>query len=395
MAIEVPGQILAGIANPQVADIGGAFLQGQQRREKRVTRELVSEALKSTAGTKFEKLIDVNPEAFLQLAPALGIPLNEKDRIKSAFGNIVLANKLLQLGVPPTDVAEFLGTEASILDSQGIDTSLVQNAIQRLTSSDENEILTQVDAFAQMAAIIEKPKDKTAKQKEFESLTKGLPEEEKQEARLIALGLSPRAVGSAIQTISTQGIAEQIGDAEATIKERAKFGELTGSSRSKAIDSGFATIAKIDKNVLNLDKAIAAVEAGAGTGVIERRFPSFKAASVALDQIQGELALDVIGSVTFGALSEGELALAKAIALPTGLDGPQLIQHLRDRVAAQGKLRDYFSEQIDFLDSGGSVAGFLREKERQTQGQESIPGQGQTPAATRRIKFDAQGNIVQ
>ena len=148
-----------------------------------------------------------------------------------------------------------------------------------------------------------KPTEATAGQKEFDDLTKGLTVEQKNQARLIKLGLSPRAVGSAIQTISEQGLAEVIGDVEAIINERKKFGELTGASRAKSIDSGFETIRKIDKNVLNLDRAISAVEAGAGTGVIERRFPSIKAASVLLDNIQGELALDVIGAVTFGALS--------------------------------------------------------------------------------------------
>jgi len=182
--------------------------------------------------------------------------------------------------------------------------------------------------------------------------------------KLYRCSLSPRAVGNAIQTISAQGLAEQIGDVKAIIKEREEFGKLTGASRSKSIDAGFETIRKIDQNVINLDRAIAAVEAGAGTGAIERRFPSIKAASVQLDQIQGELALDVVGAVTFGALSEGELNLAKQIALPTGLDGPQLIKHLQDKKSAQQKLRGYFNEQIQFLDQGGSVAGFLRERER-------------------------------
>lgn len=211
-----------------------------------------------------------------------------------------------------------------------------------------------------------KPTPATSAQREFADLTAGLTPEQKKEARLIELGLSPRAVGNAIQTITKQGIATEIGKSKATIKEREKFGELNAASRSKAIDKGFETIRKIDGNVLNLDRAIAAVEAGAGTGAIERLFPSIMASSVMLDQIQGELALDVVGAVTFGALSEGELNLAKQIALPTGLDGPELIKHLQDKKTAQEKLRGYFNEQIQFLDQGGSVAKFLRSKERKS-----------------------------
>jgi hypothetical protein len=233
-----------------------------------------------------------------------------------------------------------------------------------------------------------------AEQMAFESLLEGLSDEDKDKARRIKLRLEPGAIGSAAQTISGAGTAGAIGDSEAIIRERVKFGELKGASRGKAIDAGFARIGKITTNIRNLDRAIKAVEAGAGTGAIEKNFPSIRAASVELDQIQGELALDVIGAVTFGALSEGELNLAKQIALPTGLDGPQLIKHLQDRQAAQSKLRDYFQEQVDFLDQGGSVAGFLREKTRQATPQ---PGQQPTSSPEQQavVRFDRTGKRIQ
>lgn len=218
----------------------------------------------------------------------------------------------------------------------------------------------------QVRGFIERPKEitDTAGEREFASLTEGLSEEQKTEATLIKLGLSPRAVGSAIQTIAAEDIAEEIGKASATIKEREKFGAMTGASRAKAIDKGFDRITKIDTGLRNIDRAVDAVRAGAGVGAIEKNFPSIRAASVELDNIQGLMALDVIGAVTFGALSKGELDLAKQIALPTGLNTEELIQHLTDKKAAQEKLRSYFSDQIQFLDQGGTVAGFLRDQER-------------------------------
>ena len=209
----------------------------------------------------------------------------------------------------------------------------------------------------------------TAKQREFGTLTSGLSKEQKAEATLIELGLSPRAVGSAVQTINDKNIAEQIGNVKATIRQREKFGELTASSRAKTIDSGFEKIVKIDAGLRNIDRAVAELNAGAGVGAIEKFLPSFRASSVALDNIQKSMALDVIGSVTFGALSQGELDLAKEVALPTGLDTPQLIKHLTDRKSAQEKLRGYYQEQIQFLDQGGTVAGFMRSKEREISNQ--------------------------
>ncbi len=89
---------------------------------------------------------------------------------------------------------------------------------------------------------------------------------------MIKLGLSPRAVGSAIQTISEQGIEEQIGKSKATIRQREKFGELTASRRSKVIDNGFTKIEKINSAVGNIDRAISVLNSGAGVGAIQKFF---------------------------------------------------------------------------------------------------------------------------
>ena len=222
----------------------------------------------------------------------------------------------------------------------------------------------------------------SAGQAEFESKLEGLTEQQKKEAVLIDLGLSPRAVGSAIQTITGLGIEKQIGDAEATIKERSKFGELTGASRSKAIDKGVEKIQKINVGIQNIDKALALLDSGAGVGAIEKWIPSIKGSTVALNNLQSTMALDVIGAVTFGALSQGELDLAKNVALNTKLDTPDLIADLQARKAAQEKLKSYFDEQIQFLDQGGSVAGFLRQKQRELDGQQQAAPQQQVQQGT-------------
>jgi len=194
----------------------------------------------------------------------------------------------------------------------------------------------------------------------------GLEGEEIEEAAGIALGVVPRAVGSAEQTIAVnEQLTEAIAELRETLAERTKFAERTGASRAATIDKGFANIGNINKNIRNIDRAITALEGGASTGAIESRFfPSIRESSVILDQIQGELALDVVGSVTFGALSKGELDLARATALPTNLQPPELITFLQEKRIAQEKLRAYYDSQIQFLDQGGSIAGFLRQQRR-------------------------------
>jgi len=225
----------------------------------------------------------------------------------------------------------------------------------------------------------------------FGSLTEGLSPEDQARARRVQLGLDPRAVGSgAITTALDPELTEQVAESTAVIAGRKKFAEMTGASRAKTIDKGFESIQNIDKNIRNMDKAIAALEGGARTGPIESRFfPSIRSASVKLDQIRNELGLDVVGGVTFGALSKGELDLALEVALPTNLQPEELIQWLQDKKAAQEKLRGYFASQIDFVDQGGTLAGFLRQQER---GNQQTEQQNVAPEGT--VRTNAQGVTI-
>jgi len=149
----------------------------------------------------------------------------------------------------------------------------------------------------------------------------------------------------------------------------------------------FEQIDKIQANILNLQDALALVREGADTGPIMSKLPSIRSASIALDNMQGRLGLDVVGAVTFGALSKGELDLAMSVALPTGLDGPELIEWIERKIAAQEKLMAYFEEQAIFLSQGNSQADwvkFMQSKKKQS------AQERETDAEV--IKFDAQGN---
>ena len=214
---------------------------------------------------------------------------------------------------------------------------------------------------------------RTTEQKDFDSLTAELSDKDKLIAKKVKLGLLPRAVGNAVTTAMNAGEIESLADAKALIKEHESFAAATGASRVKTIDKGFASINKIDAGISNIDRALSALAGGAGTGAIEKWLPSIKAASVELDNVRGSMALDVVGATTFGALSKGELDLAKDIALPTGLNEPEMTDYLNRKKSAQQKVRGYYNEQIQHLDQGGTVASFLRQKENET-GLSTKPG---------------------
>ena len=117
-----------------------------------------------------------------------------------------------------------------------------------------------------------------------------------------------------------------------------------------------------EENIANLKEARRLVaEEGASTGVLQRFLPTFRDSTIALQEVQRRLGLDVIGSVTFGALSESELQLALETALPTGLSGPALIEYLDRKIVAQEKVAREQQKLAEYLLRGGDLGTYLAE----------------------------------
>ena len=149
-------------------------------------------------------------------------------------------------------------------------------------------------------------------------------------------------------------------------------GERAGQRRAATIAvntslSAFDQVSKSRSNIANLEEAKRLVlEEGANTGVIADRLPNWKASSVALETVKNELGLDVVGSVTFGALSEGELTLALNTALPTNLSEADLVDWIDRKIVAQQKLQKYLYNQAIFLADGDKTIGdWLRLKRKE------------------------------
>lgn len=161
---------------------------------------------------------------------------------------------------------------------------------------------------------------------------------------------------------------------EAAEKRGAKLQGLRSGEReeaksaSKQANKAFTSLSGLRKNISNLDKGIAEIDKGAKTGVIEKRFPSVRAASVRLQQVQQDLGLDIIQNTTFGALSEGELNLALDTALPTGLNEAELREWMVAKRDSQKKLMAYIEESAIFLGTpGNSIAKFIQQQKAKQQ----------------------------
>lgn len=138
--------------------------------------------------------------------------------------------------------------------------------------------------------------------------------------------------------------------------------------------SAFDQVGKSRATIANLEEAKRLVqEEGANTGVIASRFPNWKASTVALETVKNELGLDVVGSVTFGALSQGELSLALATALPTDLSEDELVDWIDRKIVAQRKLQDYLYGQAIYLADGDKTIGdWLRTQRDQKEERDRI-----------------------
>jgi hypothetical protein len=384
---DILGAIQSGQKIAQNQQILGANRLAQQQAQQQLgIQQQTNQDIKNVLGPQQgrtpkmqdEQLANIlinNPKAYDQVMEKVGLKKEEDAILWGKIGETLSATS-------PEQRANKINEIASWMQQNG----QPQEYQEKLINLSSQPIESQETALQMMKAFSGAYQDKlTTGQRDFKSMTEGFTPEEKLKTRKIQAKLELGAQGGMAKTVKIGGVdytfdpttqsytpvtikgsevtAETIGESEKKIAEAKKRGELSGKLAGDTIEEGFKKISSINSNMLNLDRAISAVERGAGTGAIEKMYPSIKAASVELDQIQGELGLDVVGAVTFGALSEGELALAKSVALPTGLDGPELKKWLLDKKAAQTKLRDYFNQQIQFLDAGGTIPQWLKQQE--------------------------------
>ena len=145
-----------------------------------------------------------------------------------------------------------------------------------------------------------------------------------------------------------------------------------------ASDKYFARLDAIRPLISNIDRAIAAIDDGAKSGVFISMMPSFRDASKQLDNIQKRLGLDVVSNTTFGALSAGELSLAIDTALPTNMDPPELREWLVEKKNAQVKLSNYVEDAAIFLGTpGNTIARWIEYQKSQRQEGRAQPAAGQ------------------
>lgn len=130
----------------------------------------------------------------------------------------------------------------------------------------------------------------------------------------------------------------------------------------KVSKDAFDQLSGIRSTIGNYDDAIAAIDEGASSGVVDRFLPSFRESTVKLENAAQRLGLNVISATTFGALSEGELRLAMSTAVPTNLKPKELRSWLVEKKKSQMKLAKELSRMAVKLGKGKTTIAEYLEK---------------------------------
>jgi len=163
-----------------------------------------------------------------------------------------------------------------------------------------------------------------------------------------------------IAVTSPAGVALEGDERAAAIVDAQEFGVNIQQRRSKGRELGkgagkialgaFDKVAKIRENVGDLQRGIDLIEKeGATTGFISDFLPNMRASTRKFANLRRKLGLNVVASVTFGALSEGELNLAMDVALPKGISPEETVTWIKERMAAQQKLVDNLEDAALYL----------------------------------------------
>jgi len=138
--------ILQGIIQPAIADAPASFARGEQRgiarrdqgrteESRRLTGQILSNALGGRLGQLGKDLSEIDPQAAVAVAQALKVPLSETERIKSMIGDVQVAATIFET-VGPREAAQFAGEKAQLLAAREIEPTLYLELIDELSSGD-------------------------------------------------------------------------------------------------------------------------------------------------------------------------------------------------------------------------------------------------------------------
>jgi len=389
--------VLQGLQNPPRADILGGLRQGQQEGREDRSREAIGKIIGASFGGQLAALGKDNPDAFFKIAKGFNIPLNETERLKAFVGTIQAATALAN-GPGGADAAaalikehrDTIRTLNPAADTSNLDEQIEFLKLEPESGTEALNLLT--DSFIEQGILVDPAtKTGTASSKDFQTLQtlRKIAEVTGDPADIQRAEEFGRQAG--FERVTPQEQAEidiQKSRETEAIKSQAALETTAGKAAIKKSGEFFDQIGQIREANLNVEEAIRLLqEEGAASGPIISRFPSIKASAVKLDNVRRKMGLDIIGAVTFGALSKGELDLALATAIPLELPPSDLISWLERRKSSQEKLSNYYEEAASFLGTpGNTIPKFIKQQKARKQVRDATPEE--TPTNVGRFQIE-------
>ena len=141
---------------------------------------------------------------------------------------------------------------------------------------------------------------------------------------------------------------------EAELSGIAMEGVATGTTEAakfqqQAANEAFKKAETISTQINTIDEALRYIEQGAQRNIILNALPDITNEAGGLTRALNQMSLDVVASVTFGALSASELEVARQTAYPPNASTEELKEFLIKRRTALEKLRRYTEDAASFM----------------------------------------------
>ena len=365
--------------------IFGNFAQAQQRAQQEgraqqnqqfqlderarlsQVRDLTQQAAQGGFGSEaFKSLVGVSPSDAGKLRELLQ---TDNQGLDAAFQDAAVFKNLLQNDPSGQSALQFGAQRLQAGQSGGRNMIHTQRFMEEI-QQDPASALGSISSFVDIPAQLAKGKSRGPALSDVEKNARSL------KAKEIQLSVAEKSGDK-------DAIAAATNDLKNFKTLSGKFGASTQSKADIAVDkanrialskqasdasgAAFKGLKNIRSTILNMGDAIRALDKGADTGPIISKLPSFREASIELDNIRGRMGLDVIGSVAFGALSESELAFALDTALPTDLQPKALKTWLKRKQVVQRKLAKGLRDAAVFLGKpGNTIADYIERQELKT-----------------------------
>ena len=169
--------------------------------------------------------------------------------------------------------------------------------------------------------------------------------------------------GKAVTGDEAQKVINAANEYELSYAQRLSGGRKLGGISVEAAQDAFEKISLVNNSITNIESALDALEQGAQSGMIYNMIPNVTLASGQLETAMNNMGLDVISSVTFGALSEGEMRLAMETAVPRNLPPEELKKYLQNKKSAQVKAKAALTKAATYLSNpANSLNTWLQEQ---------------------------------